>query len=144
MNSKTLLAGLVGGVASFFLGWVIYGMLLKTWMEDPSNFNQCMNILDMKDMVMWAMALGCVFIGLMLALVLNWANANSFMAGATKAGMFSVLMGLGYSLQMHAMTTTYAGGSSVLLIDVVVGTVMMSIVGGIVGWMLGRGNTTTA
>jgi len=144
MNTKTLLAGLVGGVALFFLGWVIYGMLLKTWMENPSNFDQCMNIKDMKDMVMWAMALGCVFIGLMLALVLNWANANNFMAGAMKAGMLSLLMSLGYSLQMHSMTTMYSGGLSVLSIDVVIGTVMMSIIGGIVGWMLGRGNSSVS
>jgi hypothetical protein len=33
MDTRTLLAALVGGVVAFLLGWLIFGMLLMGWME---------------------------------------------------------------------------------------------------------------
>jgi len=33
MNTKTLVAAVLGGLASFFGGWLLYGILLKSTME---------------------------------------------------------------------------------------------------------------
>ena len=54
MNTKTLIAGLVGGVAAFLLGWVVYGMALDAFMKE--NTNQCA-ALEMKDMNMMLMVM---------------------------------------------------------------------------------------
>lgn len=144
MNTKTLLAGLVGGIAAFLLGMVIYGMLLKSFMEDPAHYNQCASRgTEMKDMIMWALICGNLFWGMSVALLLSWANVNSFMDGMTKGAVFGLVLILGFDLSMYSMSTWFADMTA-LVVDILVCTVMNALIGGVVGWMLGRGNTAAA
>src|SRR5258706_14671411 len=41
MNTKTLVGGLIGAVAFFFLGWVIFGMVLGPMTDSYANM-RCM------------------------------------------------------------------------------------------------------
>jgi uncharacterized membrane protein len=140
MNTKTLLAGLVGGVAAFFLGWLVYGMALDAYMRE--NTNQCAAI-DMKDMNMALMIIANLLSGMVMALILSWANVKSFMDGLMKGALVGLLYGLTFDLMMHSMST-YFNNSTAMVVDVVAGTAMSAIVGGVVGWMLGRGSTSEA
>lgn len=140
MNTKTLLAGLVGGVVAFLLGWLLYGILLLDFMK--ANTNQCMN-LDMKDMNMVTMIISNLLWGLLLALILGWANVTSFMGGLMKGAMYGILLALAFDLQFSSMTT-YFNNMNAMIADVAVTTVMNALVGGVVGWMLGRGSSAAA
>jgi hypothetical protein len=56
MDTKKLFMGtIVGGIACFFLGWVVYGMLL---METMAAYSNPSIMRAGTDMVWWAMILG--------------------------------------------------------------------------------------
>ena len=141
MNTKILIAALVGGVVSFLAGWLIYGTLLMDYYAQ--NTNQCMNIADMKDMNMFAMVLSCLFSGYMFALVLSWASVSTFMNGATKGLLIGILLGASLDLSFYSMTTMY-NNTTIILVDIVVAAAMGAITGGIVGWALGWGKAKEA
>lgn len=57
MNTKTIVAGILAGVAYFFLGWIMYGMLLEsTFASMQGTASGVMRAED--DMVWWALILG--------------------------------------------------------------------------------------
>jgi hypothetical protein len=140
MNRKTLIAGLVGGVAAFLLGWVVYGIALDAFMKE--NTNQCA-ALDMKDMNMMLMIIGNLTSGLVLSLILSWANVTNFIGGMMKGAIVGLLYALTFDLMMHSVST-YFSNSTALIVDVLASAVMSVIIGGVIGWMLGRGNSASA
>ncbi len=140
MNTKTLLAGLVGGVAAFFLGWLIYGMILMPIMAEHCNSSV---MRAEADMIWWALVASNLFWGLSVAMLLSWANISGFMEGAKKAGLFGLVLMIGMNLSFYSMSTWYNDLTGVAL-DVVAATVMNALIGGVVGWMLGRGNAEAA
>ena len=140
MNTKTLLAGLVGGVAAFFLGWLIYGKVLMPIMAEHCNSSV---MRAEADMIWWAMIVSNLFWGLSMALLLSWGNVTNFMTGMTRGAIFGFVLLVGIDLSYYSMTTMYTDTTGVV-IDVLAGTVMNALIGGVVGWMLGRGNATAA
>ncbi len=140
MNTKTLIAGLVGGVAAFFLGWLIYGMVLMPIMEGHCNSTV---MRAEADMIWWALILSNLFWGLSMALLLGWGNVTSFMTGLTRGAIFGFVLMVSWDLSMYSMSTWFTDTTGVV-IDIVASTVMNALIGGVVGWMLGRGNASAA
>ena len=140
MNTKTLLAALVGAVVAFLCGFLIYGMLLETFMKE--NMNQCAS-LPMKEMNMVLMILANLVSGLVMALILSWAGVTTLMGGLTKGAIIGFMYSLCWGLMMLSMTTMY-NNTTAFVVDVLVGMVMSGLIGGAVGWMLGRGKTAGA
>ncbi len=136
MNTKTLIAALAAGAVIFFLGWGIYGLLLESFLKE--NSNRCMNR-EPEEMIMWGMILSNLCMGYMLATILSWANVNNFMSGLTKGALFGLLLSIGMDLQFYSVTTFFKT-STALIVDVAVWIVMMGIAGGVIGYLLGRGN----
>ena len=73
---KTIVGGIVGGILYFFLGYLVYGLLLKSFFEKNGM------AVDMDKMVWWAMIVGNLAGGFLLAYILGKANASSASAGA--------------------------------------------------------------
>ena len=131
MNTKTLIAGLVGGVASFFLGWALYGIVLDGFMK--AHTNQCM----VAEMNMLTKVLSCLASGLALAFILSWANVSTLVDGATKGAIAGLLLALSMDFYLHSMTTYFVDMTG-MAVDLLAATAMNAAVGGVVGWMLGR------
>ena len=56
MNTKTIVAGVIGGIVYFLLGWLIYGMLMSDFFE--ANSGSATGVMRADDeMIMWALAL---------------------------------------------------------------------------------------
>ncbi len=140
MNNKTILGGLVAGVAFFFLGWVVYGMLLKDFMADSSNMEQT-GMRKMEEMVWWAMVASCLIKGYFVALMLGWSSTRGMSIGLQKGALIGLLLALAHGLGMHAMTTCYKNMNA-LIVDVAASTVIFAIAGGIVGWIMGMDKKT--
>ena len=135
MNNRVLVGGIIGGVVFFFLGFLVYGMALRTFMEN----NQMAGLGRSDAEFNWLMlVLGNLAFGFMVAYVLHKANANSFAAGATVAMIVGLLMALGLDLTMYATTNVFNSISGVL-VDVIATSIMGAVVGGVVGWWYGRG-----
>jgi hypothetical protein len=135
MNNRVVIGGIIGGVVFFFLGFLVYGMALRVFMEQ----NQMAGLGRSDEEFNWLfLILGNLAFGFMVSYVLHKANANSFGSGAVIALIVGLLMGLGLDFTMYATTNTYSNLAGVL-VDVVVTGIMGSIVGGVVGWWYGRG-----
>src|SRR6188768_2682603 len=99
MNSKTIIGGIIGGIVAFFAGWLIYGTLLMSFFE--SHMIHYDGILK-SPLVWWAMALGNLVLGYLVAYVLNLGNIANPMKGATVGGIVFFLLTLGIDLCIYA------------------------------------------
>ena len=141
MNGKTLLAALAGGVASFLLGWLVFGILLKTTYDGMMTEAGAAIMRPEAEMMnyMWAMILSNLVYGLLLALIFSrWANISTFQSGAIAGGVIAFLVVLSFDLGMYSMMSAWKGGSG-LIIDPLINGVVGAVVGGVVGWVLGFG-----
>lgn len=73
MNTKTIIAAIIGGVAAFLLGWLFYGMLLKDTMAGMMGSAQNVMKKD-NEIIFWALILGNLVIGYLVAWIFSsWA-----------------------------------------------------------------------
>ena len=131
---KILRGTIFGGIAFFFLGWVVYGMLLADFMAAHSDGS--LNRPN-DQMIMWAMILSNLVLGLLVTLVLKWSGAVSIVDGLKTGAIFGFLMGLTMDLMMYSMTTQY--DLTALFVDVIVYTVMLAIIGLVIVLTWGKG-----
>jgi hypothetical protein len=135
-TNKFLIGGIVGGIAYFLLGWLVYGMLLTDFMA--SNAGSAGNVMKANaDVVWWALIVGNIFSGLALSYVLSKAGSSGAGAGAAVGAVFGLLVTAGFDFTMLGVSniSTLKG----YCVDIAVSTVMSAIVGGIIGWYLGMG-----
>lgn len=135
-TNKFLVGGIIGGVASFLLGWLVWGMLLMNFFKEHSN--QASGIFyDDKHMVWWAMIVANLFFGLLISYILNKGGGASAGAGASTGAVVGLLFGVGVDCylygQMNIFDTTW------MAVDIVASVVVTAIVGGVIGWYLGMG-----
>ena len=133
-TNKILLGGLVGGVTFFLVGWLVYGILLNGYMT--ANLNQCA-AKPMAEMVMWAMFLSNLALGFLLVLVFNWSKITDLKSGAKVAALLGLLISLSVDLGNYSMTILYKD-FSVIIVDVIVFTMMMTITGIVVSLVIGK------
>jgi len=133
-NIKILVAGLLGGVTAFILGFLVYGLALKGFYA--SHMVQGFAKAD-EEMVWWALIVGNLAWGLLFAIIYGrWASISTFVTGAKAAAVIGALMALTYNLIGYA--TANVMDMTVALADVVVSAVVSAIIGGVVAWWLGR------
>lgn len=137
MNNKTLLGGLAGGVAFFFLGWLLYGMLMADFMA--ANLNQC-NALPMTEMKWWAIIASNLVWGYFLALIFGWTGTSTPIGGLQKGALLGLLISLSFNLSMFSMTTNFLNLTA-LFADVAVSTLMSALGGAVIGYVMGMGKT---
>lgn len=132
-TSKLLLAGLVGGVVYFGLGFLIYGLLMKDAMAGMSSVMRA----D-ADVQWWAGILGNLVMGIFLAYVFaRWAGVKTLVGGLMAGAIIGAFVASSYDLSMYAWTTMM--DMKAMVMDIVMTTIMTSVAGGAVGWMLGMG-----
>lgn len=135
-TNKFLVGGIIGGIASFLLGWLVWGMLLMNFMQQ--NMGTATGVMKAEnEMVWWALIVGNLFWGFVISYVLNKAGASSAGAGATIGAVLGLLIAGGFDFTMlgTANIMTLNG----VLVDIAANIVVSGIVGGIVGWYLGMG-----
>ena len=136
-TNKFLIGGIIGGVVYFFLGWLVWGMLLADFMQQHTTEAGKAVAKAEGDMVMWALVVANLLWGLVLSYVLVKSGANSVGKGATTGAVLSLLIGASmqcfYYAMMNMSDTTW------MAVDTLAGTVVGGIVGGIIGWYLGMG-----
>lgn len=121
----------------FLLGWLVWGILLKSTMDAQLAEAAKALMRPETDMVWWALIVGNLAFGFLLAIIFGrWANIGTFSTGAMAGAAIGFLVTLAFVMIWYAMTTIWSltGG----IIDIVASTVVMGIVGGIVGWWMGR------
>lgn len=127
---KCALASVAGGAVYFVLGWIIYGMII----QDPGAA---------EEPILWAIGVGSLLLGGVLALVLGWRGTTSTGDAFKASAGFGALLGLaiGFSL----MGTMEASGLDTVTIlrDAVIGALMYGVVGVVVVKVLDGGKGAT-
>lgn len=138
MNTqKFLLSGIVGGIVAFFLGYLIYGLLLVDFFSQNAGTASGLMRAN-NEMVWWALISGNLLYGLLISYIFNkWANIHTLGGGIGAGFVLGLLMVAATDLTMYATTniSTLTGS----LVDIACGVVMASITGAAVGWMNGMG-----
>lgn len=136
-TSKLLYAGLAGFAAYFLLGWLLYGVLTMSYFEGQTP-EAARDISRGDNMLWWSLLLGNLIIGFFLAFVFSrWANITTFRGGLIGGAIIGAFIMAGFDLTMHG--TMDMMSLPAVFVDVVVGTVMWALTGGVVGWVLGMG-----
>ena len=139
MNSqKFIIGGIAGGIVFFILGWVIYGMLLKDFMN--GNIAPGTMRAD-SDMIWWALVVGNLAMGFLLAYVIGKGGAISAGKGAGTGFVLGLLVCLSYDLITYATSTTLTSLKGVAA-DVAATAVMGAIGGAVVGLVMGMSKKT--
>ena len=139
MNTKKFVIGtLVGGISFFFLGYLIYGLALASFFSQHT-IAVSGSAKTMNEIVWWALILGNLASGALLAYIfLKLGNITSFGSGAGTAVAIGFFVTLSMDLIRFATSNTF--DLTAMFADVVVGTVMYAIAGGVIGAVLGKGN----
>lgn len=91
----------------------------------------------MQEMIWWAMIASSLLTGLLLTMVLKWAGAKAILDGLKTGAVFGVLLASGMDLGFWSMTKMY-NNFAVMVVDVVVYTLMMSVVGMLIVLLWGK------
>jgi hypothetical protein len=130
-----IVAGILGGVAFFLLGWLIWGIALMDMMSAHTNMT-CMK--PEAEMNMMYMVIANLLWGFVYAYIFsNWNGATTFSAGLVPGAVISILIGVAFDLYSLAMTTMMTS-TTPLFINLVANAVVGAIVGGLICWWLGR------
>jgi hypothetical protein len=140
MNVKLILASLGGAILSFLLGWLVYGILLKGFYEaNTTHYEGLIKELPNIPLIF----LSCLVMSFLLAYVFQrWAGFKSFGKGFTGGMIIGFLICLSYDLSFMSMYNLFA--FSVVVVDVIVGTIFNGIVGGVIALILGFEKKTAA
>jgi hypothetical protein len=135
MNNKLLMGGLAGAVASFLVGMVLYGMLLKDYLAA----NMMDDLGRGENMIMWAMIVGNLGFGLTTSLVIGkWAGSRTFMSGMQNGALWGLIAAIGYDFMSYGWSNMF-DNMIVMFADMGIGIVMNAIIGGVVAWVWGMG-----
>ena len=136
MIKKLIIATLAGAILQFFLGWLIYGILLANFMDSHTTHYEGL----MKDMSTGSFMILIFVSGLVMSFLIayifqRWAKFEKLLTGLT-AGMFlGFFLALSYDLYFLASMNLIS--ISALIVDVVANTVVVGILGAVIAWILG-------
>ena len=125
---KILRGTIFGGIAYFLLGWLVYGILLMGFLS--ANMNQCAARPE-GNMIWWAIILSNFSAAFLLTLILKWSGAKGIFDGLKTGALFGFLFAMTIDLSSWSMTTMYSNFGP-MIVDVVVSTLVLAIVGMII------------
>lgn len=135
MTTKVLLGGLIGGIAMFLLGFLIFGMLLEGTMSGYSNAS-CVK--TMEEINMPFLIASNLLTGLAIAYIFSrWAGVSTFSGGAKAGAVLGLLFALSVNLFIYGMSNLWTDPMAVV-VDTIGSIVIWTIAGGLVGWWMGR------
>lgn len=135
MNTKTIVAVIVGAIASFLLGWVIWGMLLMDYFQSNTVKYEGMMYEEPK---LWAIFIGNLAASALLGWVLEKTNTRGFAGGFMTGLIIFMLNSISIDMMFYAMMNWYSN-TTVIIVDIIVNSLFGGAIGGVMGLMMARG-----
>ena len=134
MDTKRLVIGtLVGGLVFFVLGYLVYGMALQGFYA--SNAGTATGV-TREPLEFGAIAVGSLFQGALVTVVLGWAGASSVGSGFRVGATLGFLVAAAMDFLMYG--TTNMSNLTATLVDPLVALVFVGIGGAIIAPIVGR------
>lgn len=122
---KILKGTVFGAIAFFFLGWLVWGILLMDF--SMNNYNTEIYLPE-DEMIWWAMIVSNLALALMYTLVLKWAGAKTLVDGVKIAAIIGALYALSVDLGYYSMTNVILNLSAIV-VDTLAYLVISAITG---------------
>lgn len=128
MKTKNfLVAGIVGGIVDFLLGWLFYGIIFKATFPQPEESSETMIFIF----------LGCITFGLFVSYIYTqWAQISTAATGAKAGAIIGIFVGLFTNFFNMAMNSDAVLNLAAL--DVVISIIMSTIIGAVIGLINGK------
>lgn len=133
--NKILIGGLAGTVAISVLSYLTYVILLKDYIA--ANYNPSF-LRPEANQPLWAMLLSYLSIGYLMAIIFSWTNTKGILSGAKVGGFIGLMMAVYCDTTWHFLSTMFLNTSAVF-IDIIIGTILAVIGGGVIGLVMGMG-----
>lgn len=134
--TKILIAGTVGAVVAFILGYLVWGLALADFFQN--NAGTATGVSRGDDMLWVPMILGHLAWGFLFAVIYErWAQISTFATGAKAGAVIGFLTAC--TFDFISFGSTNLSNLTATLVDIVLMTVIAAIMGGVIGMMLGRG-----
>lgn len=138
MLIRVLAATLAGAITFFLGGWLIYGLLLRSYFESgmtPAGRAVMRPEPDLIPLIFAQVAFG----GLFAFVFAYWASIRTLVGGLRGGAILFFLIALGFDLQMMAFFQNMHVGTPwmYMIVDLVAATVLGALAGGVVGQVLG-------
>ena len=131
---KILIGGIAGSVAFFLLGWLFYGILFKDLMDAGMGTATGVEKTD-EEMSLGIIFLGNLMWGFLFSVVFSWSKHDGLMSGLFMGAVVGLLMNAGNDFIMYGTSNLMTMNGA--LIDIAVGTVLSTLAGGVIGWVMG-------
>jgi hypothetical protein len=137
MLTRVLVATLVGGIAFFITGGVVYGLVLDPMLMKPNMTADALKLIN--DPPIWAPLILANFVNaFLLAYIFDrWAGIRTFVGGMKGGAIVFGLMAVGFQLMFMAFMKIMNGYMPAVA-DVIGSIVVGGIGGGVVGLVLGK------
>ncbi len=136
MDGKRLLTGVVvGGIAMFGLGWLVFDLAFGSFYDANSNL-PASAVRDTP--ILWAGVAGSVALAVLVTFAITWAGATSFGSGFKVAAIVGFLVWLGVDLLRYSGIDDL--NLTVTILDPFLEIVRTGLVGGILAVTLNRGS----
>ncbi len=122
---KILKGTIFGAIAFFFLGWLVWGILLMDF--SMNNYNTEIYLPE-NEMIWWAMIVSNLALALMYTLILKWAGAKTLVDGVKIAATIGALYALSIDLGYYSMTNVILNLSAIV-VDTLAYLVISAITG---------------
>ena len=132
---KFIVGGLLGGVINFFAGWLVWGILLMDFMSKHATNSSAFR--PQEGMIFWALIVGNLCFGFLVAYILYMADIRSARSGAIIGAISGALMTAAFDFNIYAQMDLY--DISIVLPDILASAFVTGLVGAAVGWYYGRG-----
>ncbi len=134
MIKRILIGGVIGGILSFLAGRLIFGILLLDIMK-PLMMD---GIMRMPQPELLHLILSNLFWGLTMSIIfVKWAKVYSFSRGVTVALLVFVPLSIAIDLRTWALMTIY-NDLSIAFYHAIGTAALVTIVGGLLGWIFGK------
>ena len=133
MNKKVIFAALGGTITLFLLGGLVFGLLLQDYMESVmQNMGDCAK----SNPSMLNIVLANLSVANLISIVFSKMNVSTFTGGLVNALWIGALIMLWFDLWM--ITTFQFMTSSLFIFDFISNTSLITLAGGVIGWILGK------
>jgi hypothetical protein len=142
MRKTFIASGLVTTVTNLLLHSAVYFLFLKGFYRShPAGSEEFVGQLHRgpDGLIGWAMAVTSLAMGFLIAIIMKWSGAATFVSGLKRGFILGFLFWASVNFGLYA-TSNYFSQASVF-VDTVSSAVIMTISAAVAAWMLGRGHS---